>query len=60
MGVDQVPVDPGAGLGWKLVDDQFPCGQHDLAVGVVDHVAIHIHIVKIIVEPDRLNLPVGL
>ncbi len=55
-----MPVDPGIGLGRKLVDDHLPCGQHDLAVGVVDHVAIHIHVVKIIIKPDSLNLPVGL
>ena len=60
MGVNQMPVDPGVGLGRELVDDQFPCGQHDLAVGAINHVAIHVHVVKIIVEPDRLNLAVGL
>ena len=60
MGKDQMPVDPGIGLGRKLVDNHLPCGQHDLPVGAVDHVAIHIHVVKIIVKPDSLNLPVGL
>jgi hypothetical protein len=32
VGVDQVPVDPGLGLGRELVYHQFPCGQHDLAI----------------------------
>ena len=55
-----MPVDPGLGLGRQLVYDQLPCGQHNLSILVVDQVTVHVHIVKIVIEPDSLNLPVGL
>ena len=60
MGVNQVHVDPGLCLGRKLVYYQFPCGQHDLSIPVVNHITVYVHIVKIVIEPYGLNLPVGL
>ena len=60
MGVDEVPVDPGIGLGRQLIDHQFPGRQHDLPVLVSDEISVHVHVVEIVVEPDGLDLLVGL
>ena len=60
VGVYQVFVDPGLCLGRKLVYHQFPCGQHDLSISVIDHITVHVHVAKIVIEPYGLNLPVGL
>ncbi len=60
MGIDEVSIDPGICLGRKLIDHQLPGGQHDLSILVIDEITIHVHIVKIVIEPYGLNLPVGL
>ena len=60
MGIDEVSVDPGIGLGRQLVDHQLPGGQHDLAILVVEEIPIDVDIVKIVIQPYGLNLPVGL
>ncbi len=59
MGVGQMTVDPGIGLGRKLFHHQFPRGQHELPVLSLNHITVHIHIVKAVVEPYGLNLLVG-
>ena len=51
MGVNQVPVDPGLGLGRELIDHQFPGGQHDLPILIVDHITVDVNVMKIVIEP---------
>ena len=60
MGINQVSIDPGICLGRQLTNNQFPGRQHKLSILVIDQITIYVHIVKIIVKPYGLNLPIGL
>ena len=56
MGIDQLFVDPVAAALGQLVHIQLAPGEHDLAHGAVDLIAIDIDIWKVVVSPDLLNL----
>ena len=56
MGVDQLLVDPVAAALRKLLDVQLARGEHDLANGAIDLIAININIGKVVVGADLLYL----
>ena len=56
VGVDQLFVDPVAAALRELVDVQLARGQHNLASGAVDCIAINVDVRKIVVGADFLDL----
>ena len=56
VGVDQFFVDPVAAALRKLVDVQLTGGEHYLASGAVDFVAIDVDVGKIVIGADFLDL----
>ncbi len=50
-------VDPRSRL--KLLQVELPRGQHDLAARAADRVAVHIHLVEVVIRPDFLELLVA-
>ena len=58
MGVLQMAVHPGLGTLGKL-RRQLARRQHRLAVAVGQPVAVHVHVVELVVEPDLLDLAEG-
>ncbi len=56
VGVLETPVDEGLALRRQVVLGQLPCRDHDLAVAVADLVAVHVHVDKLVVEPNLLEL----
>ena len=56
MGVDQLLVDPVTAAFRQFVDIQLARGEHHLAGGAVDFIAIDVNVGKVIVGSDFLNL----
>ena len=56
MGVDEFLVDPVAAALRKLIDAQLAGGEHHLAHGAVDFIAIDVDVGKVVVGADFLNL----
>ncbi len=53
-------IDPGLRVGRQFRLIQLAGGQQDLPVAPIDHVTIDIDVVKVVVETDFLQLPVGI
>ncbi len=56
MRVDELLIDPVAAALRKLVNIQFARGEHDLAHFAVNLIAINVHIRKIVIGADFLDL----
>ena len=59
VGVGEALVDPVAGADGELVDVELAGGQHDLAGGAVDVVAVDVDVGEIVVGADFLDLAEG-
>ncbi len=59
VGVGEALVDPVAAADGELVDVELAGGEHDLAGGAVDVVAVDVDVGKVVVGADLLNLAEG-
>ncbi len=59
MGVDELLVDPVAAADGELVDVELALGEHDLAGGAVDAVAVDVDVGEVVVGADLLDLAEG-
>ncbi len=59
MGVDEVPVHPGAGFLRQRLELDLPGGDHHLAFLAIDLVAVDIDVRELVVGPEDLELVIG-
>ena len=59
VGVDELLVDPVAAALGEFVDVEFAGGEHDLAQGAVEGVAVDVDVGKVVVGADLLDLAQG-